>query len=1116
MRQSRFLFILCCAGHLLVGSAAAAESWTLAILPDTQNYAASYPATFTAQTQYLVNNKTALNLKYVLHEGDLTNSNSAAEWTNGSASMQLLDNAGINYSIAPGNHDYGSLASRTSAMSAYFPISRLAAHTATYGGAFESGSPLNTYSLFSAGGTDWLVLALEFGPRDNVLDWADSLMKANPTRQAIIVTHAYLYSDSTRYDWAAKGTSQDWNPHAYISGSTTTNDGQEMWDALKDNANLKFVFNGHVLHDGVGYLASTADNGHVVHQMLANYQDAVDVIPSNSGYMRLLEFGADGQTVHVRTYSPTLGYLTTADQDFEISLALATTYYWYGSDAVLGGAGTWDTTSTYWSSSGTGKDNKTWGNTSDYNASFGGTASTSAVTVSGAVIANGLTFASSGYTLSAGTLNLYGGGIDTSYSSGGGTVSSAVVLRAGQDWNVASGGALTVSGAISGGYAITKSGGGTLSLTNVSSGYTFSGGITLSVGCLTYGAAAGTNNVSLGSGTLTLSGGTLATLAHYQNLTNAVFVSANSLTYIRSDYDVGLYGNITGSGTLNAAKGGGSAMALYLCGANAGFGGTFVLNNSGMNIYVGSSDSGSGAARFVFAGATATTYCLQKAAGFTGDTFEMGELSGSGAISLPAVTLNVGALNTNSTFSGLIFGSTALRKVGAGTLTLSYANTYSGGTLLSAGCIVYGVASSLGTGTLTLSGGTLAANGNNLVFPNTLLVDAGKSNYITSTGSAITDMHFGGSITGSGSLTIATSVNTIWLRGSAAAFSGTFTNQAIGSALVFLGNTCTGSSIATWILNANTRTYGVVGTVSFGALSGTNPSCYLGTQGSGNTVTYAIGALNTNTTYAGRVCDGAGGTASGAQVGLVKVGTGTLTLTGANAYTGTTTVGAGALVFQGTASISAALTYTKTNVAVGTLVFDYAGTGAGDSISSQVNSILAASYNGGTNSWASGVIHSTLANANGTASYALGWSNNTTTSAVTVKVVLYGDATLDGSVNVYDLGQVLANYNQSGVWAAGDFNYDGTVNIYDLGKVLANYNSSLDLSGLAVDTSDYSGLDGEAIGALEAAGVNVVPEPDTLALLTAGVIGWLAYARRRRNRTPRGRAAAGHPIPEPF
>jgi autotransporter-associated beta strand protein len=232
------------------------------------------------------------------------------------------------------------------------------------------------------------------------------------------------------------------------------------------------------------------------------------------------------------------------------------------------------------------------------------------------------------------------------------------------------------------------------------------------------------------------------------------------------------------------------------------------------------------------------------------------------------------------------------------------------------------------------------------------------------------------------------------------------------------------------------------------------------------------------------------GSLSGAG-GLVKVGGGALTLSAANTYTGTTLIQSGSLVFKGSTAIAAATISTaKTDVGAGTLVFDYSSAGA--SVAATIESLLTASH---ANSFASGVIYSTLAASN---NYALGWSEDTASKTVTVRVALYGDATLDGTVNVYDLGQVLANYNTTGAWAAGDFNYDGTVNIYDLGQVLANYDKSLTLSGTEINTSDYAGLDGAAVAALQAAGVNVVPEPGSLALLTAGALGLLIYRRRRR------------------
>jgi hypothetical protein len=82
-------------------------SWTLAILPDTQHYSQTYPQHFTTQTQWIADNTNALNIKYVLHEGDIVNNNTITQWNNARSSLSVLDNAGVPYALAPGNHDYG-------------------------------------------------------------------------------------------------------------------------------------------------------------------------------------------------------------------------------------------------------------------------------------------------------------------------------------------------------------------------------------------------------------------------------------------------------------------------------------------------------------------------------------------------------------------------------------------------------------------------------------------------------------------------------------------------------------------------------------------------------------------------------------------------------------------------------------------------------------------------------------------------------------------------------------------------------------------------------------------------------------------------------------------------
>ncbi len=173
---------------------------------------------------------------------------------------------------------------------------------------------------------------------------------------------------------------------------------------------------------------------------------------------------------------------------------------------------------------------------------------------------------------------------------------------------------------------------------------------------------------------------------------------------------------------------------------------------------------------------------------------------------------------------------------------------------------------------------------------------------------------------------------------------------------------------------------------------------------------------------------------------------------------------------------------------------------------STVVPLLAASYHNGA--WDTGQIRSSTAAAQHTT---LGYYDNTTAStvtitgptgtnvfpanAVTVVSTLAGDVNLDGSTNLNDLGIVLANYNTSGdTWATGDLNYDGKTNLNDLGIVLANYNGSLPSPSPAM----FANLDAAAIGLLEAHGITVAPEPGTLALLAACLMGLSAYAWRKR------------------
>ena len=114
------------------------RSFTIAVLPDTQNYSEKYPQHYLTQTRWIVENQAKRNIVAALHLGDITNNNKPAEWTNAVAAMQVLDGK-VPYVLCPGNHDYsqgGSCKDRTTLLNQYFPIEKQKQQT-TFGGVYD-------------------------------------------------------------------------------------------------------------------------------------------------------------------------------------------------------------------------------------------------------------------------------------------------------------------------------------------------------------------------------------------------------------------------------------------------------------------------------------------------------------------------------------------------------------------------------------------------------------------------------------------------------------------------------------------------------------------------------------------------------------------------------------------------------------------------------------------------------------------------------------------------------------------------------------------------------------------------------------------------------------------
>ncbi|MBI5366072.1 MAG: autotransporter domain-containing protein, partial [Planctomycetes bacterium] len=223
-----------------------------------------------------------------------------------------------------------------------------------------------------------------------------------------------------------------------------------------------------------------------------------------------------------------------------------------------------------------------------------------------------------------------------------------------------------------------------------------------------------------------------------------------------------------------------------------------------------------------------------------------------GAVNLGANTLTVAVGGT--TFEGIISGTGGFTN-GAGVTTLNGANTYSGATTVTAGTLNMNGATN-GTGSLSVTG----------------ILNLGDAAGDAANSVTVATVNAGGVLNLLGTLAGATTVTV--------SATGTLTNGAAER----INNTADITVDGIWNLGGFAETVDSVTGAGTGAIN---------TGGVGGILT--TGTANGGGTFAGVISN---------TGGLVKNGTGTMTLSGANTYTGTTTVNAGRLDVTGSTATS--------------------------------------------------------------------------------------------------------------------------------------------------------------------------------------------------------------------
>lgn len=280
-------------------------AYSFAVVGDTQIVAEKYTDYMTDIYQWIVDNAEKKNIKFVMGLGDITNSNTSREWSACKEAIQLMDGV-IPYSLNRGNHD-GAAQFNSAFMGEYYHKQLEEA----YNDKLE-----NTWQELVVGDIKYLIMTLDYGAGDDILQWASGVIEAHPYHNVIITTHAYLFRDGTTLDQG------DVCPPATTGGS---NNGDHIWEKLASkHENIVLVLSGHDPCDNIIMAQTKGDNGNVVTQMLIDPQ-GVDAAQGATGLVAMLYFSEDGKNVQVEYYSTVRQQYFMSSNQFEMELNVVET-----------------------------------------------------------------------------------------------------------------------------------------------------------------------------------------------------------------------------------------------------------------------------------------------------------------------------------------------------------------------------------------------------------------------------------------------------------------------------------------------------------------------------------------------------------------------------------------------------------------------------------------------------------------------------------------------------------------------------------------------------------------------------------------------------------------------
>ena len=292
------------------------SNFTFIALPDTQNYTSLTSPTdlYAKQTQWILDNKVTMNIKFVTHLGDVVNSPSVqSQWQRATDAMNLMNNK-MPYGTCPGNHDlasgntdylirFGPNPTHTSSVGRWIDPASHQTYS-WYGGSSPRG--YSSYQIVTVNGRDFMFLHMDMDACDQDLAWAAGVLAAHPKTLTMVTTHNYLAESGGSGTYGSGTGQRGYTAQANIgtwSDRPDTNRPLDVFNAIvKPYNQVYMVICGH--NFATYNIQHTNDAGKSVAEVLVDWQSLPN---GGNAFLRIMEFQPAQNRIQNTSYSPYLG-----------------------------------------------------------------------------------------------------------------------------------------------------------------------------------------------------------------------------------------------------------------------------------------------------------------------------------------------------------------------------------------------------------------------------------------------------------------------------------------------------------------------------------------------------------------------------------------------------------------------------------------------------------------------------------------------------------------------------------------------------------------------------------------------------------------------------------------